>query len=407
MAIPVPSTHRLLGRSRLLPTLSAVALTLACSESATTPEGPPDSPISAATTTTLVWRQVSAGAYHTCGVTVDDIAYCWGESSLGELGTGSIPENKVRPVRVTGGLRFLSVTAGAGYTCGIATDRLAWCWGVNGSGQLGDGTTTLRAAPVRVAGTRKWRALSTGWRHTCGVTMTNLAFCWGFNGDGALGDATTTNRTRPAGIWGGITFVQVRPGGNHSCGWTGTGKVYCWGANNEGQLGLGNFMRQLYPVAVPYVPAVAQVSPGGAHTCSATLDHYAWCWGRNGNGQVGDGSTTRWLNANGVPTNGHRLVATAAGNFHTCALDPDDRAYCWGANNEGQLGDGTNTQRLLPVAVSGGFRFDRINTGVVGSHTCGVTAAGAAYCWGKNSSGELGDGSTTNRKVPVRVKNPA
>ena len=407
MALYPPFARSRLAGSRPILVLAGVALALGCSESPTTPDRADRVTVSAATATTLVWRQVSSGTDHTCGVTTDDIAYCWGEGGLGELGLGSYSSNKYRPVRVTGGHTFLNLTAGAGYTCGIATDRLAWCWGVNTSGELGDGTTTGRYAPVPVYGTRKWRSLSAGYRHTCGVTMADVAFCWGYNGDGALGDATTTTRTRPAKVWGGIVFVQVRAGGNHSCGWTGAGKVYCWGANDEGQLGQGNLSRRLYPVAVPYVPAVAQVSPGGAHTCAASLDHYAWCWGRNGNGQVGDGSTTRWLSPTLVSNNGHKLDATAAGIFHTCAIDLDDRAYCWGANDEGQLGDGTRTQRLGPVPVSGGLRFDRISVGAVGSHGCAVTAAGVAYCWGKNNSGELGDGTMTDRTVPVRVKPPA
>jgi alpha-tubulin suppressor-like RCC1 family protein len=405
--MPVPFTRRSRGRFGLAPALSAVALVLGCSDTATTPEDPSGAPISAATTTTLVWRQVSAGADHTCGVTTADIAYCWGEGGLGELGTGVSSGNKLRPVPVKGGLEFQSLSAGAAYTCGITTDRLAYCWGVNNSGELGDGTKTLRLAPVPVAGGRKWRTLSAGYRHTCGVTMGDVAFCWGFNGDGAIGDGTTTTRTKPAKIAGGVTFVQVRAGGNHSCGWNGVGKVYCWGANDEGQLGDGTRERKLSPIAVPYVPASAQVSPGGAHTCAATLDHYAWCWGRNNHGQIGDGSTTRWLSPNPASNDGHKMDATAAGNFHTCALDRDNRAYCWGANDEGQLGDGTNTQRLFGVAVKTTLRFDRINVGAVASHTCAITAAGVAYCWGKNNSGELGDGTSTDRNVPVKVKSPA
>jgi alpha-tubulin suppressor-like RCC1 family protein len=395
-------------KAQFLVATALLGLATGCREEPTAPSVADAPAATAAAITALVFRQVSAGADHTCGVTLDHVAYCWGEGGLGELGTGPFPVNRSRPVRVIGGLKFLSVTSGAGYTCGITTARLAYCWGVNSSGELGDGTTTLRTSPVPVAGTRKWRVLSAGYRHTCGVTMADVALCWGYNGDGAVGDGTLTNRSKPVRVANGRVYVQVRPGGNHTCAWTSTGSIYCWGANDEGQLGDGTQTRRTSPVLVPAVGRVfAQVSPGGAHTCAATTDHVPYCWGRNRTGAVGDNSTTRWLSPTVVNANGLKIDAMAVGVFHSCAIGTDDRAYCWGANNEGQLGDGTNNQHLTPVPVTGGLRFARISVGAVGSHGCGVTAAGAVYCWGRNNSGELGDGTTADRNAPVRVKNPA
>lgn len=370
------------------------------------PSEPERSPASAAVASALVFRQVSAGAYHTCGVTEDDLAYCWGEAGLGALGTGSTGGIEVHPVPVAGGHRFQSVNAGASYTCGITTDRLAYCWGVNSSGELGDGTTTIRFAPVRVAGTRKFRVLRAGYRHTCGVTTSNVAFCWGFNGDGAVGDGTTTNRTRPVRVAGGLSFTQARAGGNHSCGWTTAGKAYCWGQNSYGELGDGTLTRRLSPVAVAGGHTFAQVSPGGGHTCGATTDHKAYCWGRNEHFELGDGTQTRRLRPTAVIANGLRFDALAVGVFHSCALATDDRAYCWGDNAVGSLGDGSFGTRTTPWPVTGGRRFGAISVGAVGRHSCGVTGAGVAFCWGWNSSGELGDGTQTDRPMPVKVLGP-
>ncbi len=400
-----PSVRRLLGRVIPIWAWLVVAITPACREPATTPsEAVPATGLAAATT--LVFRQVSVGAYHTCGVTEDDRAYCWGEAGLGALGTGTTGGIAARPVSVSGGHRFLSVNAGTSHTCAIATDRLAYCWGVNSSGELGDGTTTTRFAPVRVAGTRKFRVLRAGYRHTCGVTTANIAFCWGFNGDGALGDGTTTNRTKPVRVAGGLTFTQARAGGDHSCGWTSAGKAYCWGRNNEGQLGDGTLTRRLSPVAVAGGHTFTQVSPGGAHTCGATTDQKAWCWGRNEHFELGDGTQIRRLSPTAVVANGIKFDALATGVFHSCALTTDDRAYCWGDNAVGSLGDGTLGTHTTPWPVTGGRRFDAISVGVVGRHSCGLTGAGVAFCWGWNSSGELGDGTQTDRLTPTKVLGP-
>jgi alpha-tubulin suppressor-like RCC1 family protein len=384
-----------------------VALTPGCREPATAPSEAERAATPVALASALVFRQVSAGAHHTCGVTVDDRAYCWGEAGGGELGTGSSMVNQPHPVPVAGGHRFLSVSTGASYTCGLTTDRLAYCWGANTWGQLGDGTTMLKLAPVRVAGTRRFRVLRAGNRHTCGVTTSNVAFCWGFNGDGALGDGTTANRTRPVRVAGGLSFTQARAGGNHSCGWTTAGKAYCWGANNEGQLGDGTLTRRLSPVAVVGGHTFAQVSPGGNHTCGATTGHNAYCWGRNSSGELGDGTTTRRLRPQAVYSGGLLFDATASGVFHTCALTQNGRAFCWGANDRGQLGNGSPQGSLRRVGVDGGLRFDALSVGVVGSHGCGVTTAGVAYCWGDNRSGQLGDGTMEVRRVPVPVSPPS
>jgi alpha-tubulin suppressor-like RCC1 family protein len=363
--------------------------------------------LAAAASTPLVFAQVSAGAYHTCGVTVDDLAYCWGEGALGDLGTGSTDGlSQFHPVPVAGGLRFQSVSAGTIYTCGITTDRLAYCWGLNSSGELGDGTTTTRFAPVPVAGSRKFRQLRAGFRHTCGVTTSNVALCWGYNADGELGDGTTTNRKRPVRVAGGLSFTQARAGGNHTCGWTTAGKAYCWGLNDEGQLGDGTLTGRLSPVAVAGSHTFAQVSPGGAHTCGATTDHKAYCWGQNEHFELGDGTQIRRVTPTAVIANGLSFDALAVGEFHSCALTTDDRAYCWGENAVGSLGDGSFGTRTTPWPVTGGWRYDVINVGAIGRHTCGVTGAGVALCWGWNSSGELGDGTQTNRPMPVKVLGP-
>jgi alpha-tubulin suppressor-like RCC1 family protein len=159
----------------------------------------------------LSFRQVSAGAYHTCGVTTDDRAYCWGSNFSGELGDGtnSGPEScsnqpcSTRPVPVLGGLLFRQIDAGVAHTCAVtATDDRAYCWGINFSGELGDGTTTRHFTPVAVAGTRRFDHVNAGLYHTCGVTLAGRGFCRGANAVGQLGDGTTTDRSTPTAVAG-------------------------------------------------------------------------------------------------------------------------------------------------------------------------------------------------------------
>jgi alpha-tubulin suppressor-like RCC1 family protein len=352
---------------------------------------------------------VSAGGFHTCGVTTSDLAYCWGRNSEGQLGDGTTTGRRLTPVAVAGGLRFRQVSAdGFGYTCGVTTDNQAFCWGNNFYGQLGDGTTTTRLTPVAVAGGLRFRQVSAGAAHTCGVTTDDRAYCWGFNQVGQLGDGTTINRLTPVAVAGGLRFRQLSPDGSaHTCGVTTDDRAYCWGRNAAvGALGDGTTTDRLTPVAVAGGLSFRQVSAGGFHTCGVTTTNLAYCWGYNADGQLGDSTTTRHLRPVRV-AGGHRFLQVNAAGSYTCAVNPFNvnpfnRAFCWGNNFYGQLGDGTTTTRLTPVRVVGGLPFRQVSAG--GVHTCGVTTSDLAYCWGYNNFfGALGDGTLINRRRPTPV----
>jgi len=354
-------------------------------------------------TSGLTFAMVSAEGGHTCGVTTGGAAYCWGFNSFGELGDGTVSP-RTSPVAVQGGLTFAAVSAGGGYTCGVTTSGAAYCWGENDNGQLGDGTTTGRTTPVLVLGGLTFAAVSAGGAHTCGVTAAGAAHCWGSNLFGELGDGTTTVRTSPAAVLGGLAFHAVSASAlYHTCGVTAGGAAYCWGYNNGGQLGDGTMTDRTSPVPVSGGLTFAAVSAGGGHTCGVTTGGVAYCWGLNILGQLGDGTTIGRTSPVHVTGGLSFAAVSASGGFHTCGVTTGGAAYCWGNDDHGQLGDGaTITIPVVgPGAVLGGLTFAAVSGAYY--HTCGVTTAGAAYCWGRNDGGQLGDGSTTDRLTPVPV----
>lgn len=377
---------------------------LGCGEDARSPVAPESGrALDIAPARALAFRQVSAGFSTTCGVTQEDQAYCWGTGALGgTTGPG------LTPVAVLGGLRFLQVSVGTDHSCGVTPFNRAYCWGSNTAGQLGDGTTAdFRPTPVRVVGRLRFRQVVAANHHTCGVTTDDRAYCWGDNLFGEIGDGTRgTPRLAPVPVSGGLRFRQVSAALLHTCGVTLDDTAWCWGLNSQGQLGGGPpGDLSLTPVRVEGGPRFRRVIAGWTHSCAVTPDDRAYCWGDNIFGQLGDGTTTTRQMPLPVAGELRFRQVNAAGQRHTCGVTVDDRAYCWGSNRDGQLGDGTVTRHLRPFAVAGGLRFRLVSARF--GHTCGVTPANVAYCWGLNSDGQLGDGTTTTRLVPVAVAAPA
>jgi len=340
------------------------------------------------------FASVSAGGAHTCALTRDGYTYCWGANANGQVGAGTTIDY-ASPVIVASSMG--TVSAGGSHTCALTINKGFYCWGLNDDGQLGDGTKTTRLSPTPVTSYPGGDGVITGGSHTCayfntdpwdfGVTTT----CWGNNGEGRLGNDNSN-------------VIALAAGGSHTCGndYGSVPALYCWGSNKNGQLGDGaltQFRQTPFRVA-PFFGSGA-LSAGASHTCAnITVGGTGglFCWGLNDNGQLGDGTTTE--RSSPAVVSGGPFSSVAAGGSHTCALTSAGAAYCWGANDKGQLGDGTTTMRTSPVPVSGGLTFVALSAG--GSHTCGVTVFGT-YCWGANGNGQLGNGATTDSAVPVKV----
>ena len=357
---------------------------------------------------------ISAGALHTCVLTATGDLKCWGANGLGQLGDGrNCGTPCTTPVDVVGlGGGAAAFVAGSFHTCALTLAGGVKCWGSNAGGQLGDGTTAKRTAPVDVSGlTSGVTAVAVGGvdiGHTCALTTAGGVKCWGYNFYGHLGDGTSgsgNNRTTPVDVVGLESSVAaVALGGFHSCALTAAGGVKCWGYNVTGQLGNGmTSFSQTVPVdVVGLTSGVAEISAGGRHTCALTTVGSVKCWGANEFGQLGDGTTSTRTTPVDVVGLGGGVAAVDAGAVHTCALTTAGGVKCWGDNDVGQLGDGTTADRTAPVEVPGlsdgvaAIAVGGINLGAIPAitgHTCAATTGGGVKCWGGNSLGQLGNGT--------------
>lgn len=369
-------------------------------------------------TSSLDVGQISAGLDHSCAI-LEGAAYCWGDNTDGELGTNTTTSVSVPTAVVsTGALAGKTVTAlsaGENHTCAVADGGVS-CWGYNLDGRVGGTSTSDKLVPTAVGSFTTATDVSSGYWHSCALADGKV-YCWGDNTRGQLGDGSTTNRTSPVlvqGLLAGKTVTAITAGGAHTCA-IAEAKAYCWGSNVSGQLGInssGATTNSPMPVALVVSGAftntnVTAVSAGYAHSC-AIAGGKAYCWGHNGSGQIGNNTNANALVATAVTnlpwaTNA-TLASVSAGGYSSCVLAAG-KAYCWGEGASGRLGSGSTADQRTPVAVvSTGVMIGTLAQVVAGEeHGCAVSSA-IAYCWGNNGSGRLGDSSTTNRTAPVAVQ---
>jgi len=277
---------------------------------------------------------VSAGIIHTCAISTENRAYCWGldrddnDGHSGQLGDGTAQDRTQRPVPVAGSLTFRQITVGDFHSCAVTVDYKAYCWGYNQSGQLGDGTTTRRLTPTAVAGGLRFRQLTAGRWTTCGLSYPdNRGYCWGNNG--ALGDGTTMARLTPRRVSGDLRFRQLSMSWGQTCGVTTTYKAYCWGSGADGKLGNGTTSNKLTPTPVSGGYQFREIHASARHTCALTTADRAYCWGANWAGQVGDGSTVQKRLTPRAVVGGLEFKSMSSGFDANCGVTPENRAYCW------------------------------------------------------------------------------
>ncbi len=349
--------------------------------------------------------KISSGEYHSCAITDTGGVKCWGYNSSGQLGDNSTTQ-RLTPVDVVGlGSGVASVSAGSNFTCAVTTSGAAKCWGGNGSGRLGDNSTTNRLTPVDVVGLSSGVAsIAAGGNHTCAVMSSGAAKCWGDNYQGQVGDNSSTTRRTPVDVVGlesGVSSISAALA--HTCAVTTTGAAKCWGYNANGQLGINSTTTRLAPADVVGLGSgVASLSAGHYHTCALMTSGAVKCWGFNDYGQLGNNSTASRNFPVDVAGLNSGVASITTGHYHTCALTTSGTVKCWGNNGYGRLGDGSTINRLTPSNING--LSDVIALAGGGSHTCSMTAERIMTCWGYNYYGQLGNNSKVNSPVPLNVQ---
>lgn len=367
------------------------------------------------------FRSIAAGGSHTCALTENGGVECWGNNKFGQLGESAIstkgtpvptrtktiipPKTPDAPTPTPEPSNFVvSIAAGRYHTCVVTESGGVKCWGKNEHGELGNGTNSDSSVPVDVVGLQRGvRAVVAGWGHTCALMDSGGVKCWGYNDNGELGNAFNSNSNIPvdvSGLDGGV--ISIDAADDHTCVVLAGGNVGCWGYNEYGQLGDGATVDRNVPVYVPGQPVGAHaVAAGWGHTCALLATGGVKCWGNNELGQLGDGSDaenrTKPVYVSGMT---YDVSAITADGGHTCALKTNGIVMCWGANKYGQLGDGTGEIRKVPVAVAGlNMKVWKLVAGW--NTTCAIGEAGELACWGWNYYGQLGNGIRTTSARPV------
>ena len=365
--------------------------------------------------------QIAAGDMHTCALTSAGGVECWGNNASGQLGNGTTTSSTT-PVPVTGLTSgVVAVATGWNHSCALLNSTMAgstvMCWGDNSYGELGNGTNTSSSTPVGVTGLASANvaglsvasiALSAGAQFTCIVTASEQVVCWGLNSSGQLGNGTTTNSNVPVLVSSITSATSVWAGYSHTCGVGATGAVACWGDNSYGELGNGTTTSSSVPVQVTGLTSgIVGGSSGWYHTCVVNVAGSVGCWGQNTYGQLGNGGTAQALTPVQVSGLTSGVIDIGSGQAHSCALTNAGSVQCWGAESYVASGSSftVGSFSTTPFALNG-------TNGVVqaiamhGRHACDRTQAGVVECWGDDSSGQLGN-TAPSQTTPVHAAGPA
>ncbi len=363
----------------------------------------------------------ATGVNGTLALLPDGTLRAWGENDYGQLGDGTETRRKA-PVRVKGpgGTGVLTGVVAVGSvsrtSLAVRSDGTVWAWGENNKGQVGDGTTTDRTTPVAVKGPGGTGvlggvvAVSGGYEFSVALKADGTVWGWGANDDGQLGNGTTTNSAVPVQVKGLAGVVAVAGGvdGYHALALKADGTIWAWGDNYDGQIGNGTTVDAVLPTQVKgaggagVLTSMVAIAAGETHSLALRSDGTVWAWGYNGYGQLGDGTTDTRTTPDKVTDLGGAASAIGSGSSHSLAVRTDGTVHAWGNNGDGQLGDGTTSERTKPVRVRGINRGSGVS-GVLGGryHSVAVRSDGQIRSWGDNDYGQLGDGTDSESSAPV------
>ena len=340
---------------------------------------------------------------HALGIKSDGTLWAWGDNMFGELGDGSANESNA-PEQIGTRTNWVDIATGAYFSLGITSDGKLWAWGINGVGQLGDGTANPSLVPEQIIGPdSNWIAVAACESHSFGITADGKLWAWGY---GVLGDPSGNSSDVPIQIGTDTDWATISTGNYHTLALKKNGALWAWGINAQGELGDGSNNGSIVytPEHIGTATNWIKIAAGYSHSLGITADGKLWAWGENNEGELGDGTTvdgTSGPEQIGTATN---WVAISGGNTHSLGITADGKLWAWGQNNEGELGDGTNTDTLRPEQIATAANWKEI---VAGSETSfGLTGAGISWSWGVNDVGQLGDGTIIRNIIPATIGVP-
>jgi alpha-tubulin suppressor-like RCC1 family protein len=340
----------------------------------------------------LYFTRISSGEEHICAIDNFNRVWCWGSESHGALGLGDDATDMVPPKLVETDSTFIEVVTGLEHTCAIDSNNKLWCWGNNNARQLGVEYTTISSSfyPVRVDSDNNFKNISAGYNHTCAIDFDDKLWCWGSNMNGALG-ISGGNSSVLINVTPFNSFKEVSGGLYFTCAIDLTDKTWCWGTNNRGQL--GNNDNTVSATSVPQEVygghTFKNLSSGSYHSCAMDINDKAWCWGWADDGAMGNGVSTGDFYIPVLVSGNISFAEISAKREHTCAIDMNGAAYCWGQYLYGILGIGAATENATtPQPVDSTENFTSISSGK--QFTCALTQT-KGYCWGRNDMAQLGN----------------
>lgn len=363
---------------------------------------------------------VSAGAKHTCAIGSQGTIYCWGSNDRARLGDGSGESDGSMVVPNRNG-KATAVSAGDNHSCAIF-DGQVHCWGASGAGQTGQDGHGDDEAPQPVDGIdAPTPAVSVGLYFSCGIDAEGPAMCWGSNADGQLGRGEPLEGRNPIPMLvealgpvnqisaGGATYTRWFDRSGHACAVSANAEVWCWGANDYGQLGDGSTDDSSVPVRVEGIGGGARsVCAGGLHSCAVSENGSAWCWGSEHNGKLGNDKMGLIADYQAQPVRVEGVDDAreiTCGRDFSCAITDGGQLLCWGANRDGQLGNGQDFDASgIAAPVSGLENVVEVSGGL--AHACAIDADAQLYCWGHGEDYQLGDQNEADRNTPVPVEWP-